>query len=730
MPLMNSKNNYKIAIITPVFPPYGGGIGRVAKEDALVLSSKHKVVVFAPCKHTILRFRNAAVLLELFWKLCDFDIAHLHYPFFGTAEIVWLMKKLGLLRCKLVITYHMDVVGSGGLGKFFRFHTKYLMTHILKSADKVVVTSSDYARHSNIKSLLERYPEKFKEIPIGVDDEFFSVNKNSVQEKTILFVGGLDKAHYFKGLFYLLKACSKINNQYKLIIIGNGDLRSQYESKARDLGIQDKVVFAGSVPRKDLPKYYNQADVFVLPSIDKSEAFGIVLLEAMASGTPVIASHLYGVRTLVQDGENGFLVKPKDAENLAEKIQTVLSNPDLARQMGECGRRIIEEKYSLKKVGEKLKEFYSTVIPAKAGIQKIILINNLYGEYARGGAEKVVENLEKDLKKKGYEVFVISSSPFFPLNLCWYGDLSKHRMIFRLFWHLFDMFNLHSFFVIRKILKEKKPDIVWTHNLKGLGYLIPLAIRFLGIKHKHTIHDVQLSVPSGLIIYGKEDCLENSIFLRRWYEKICCFLFGSPDIVISPSKWLMDFYVEKGFFPKSEKDIGFHSVRPPCVAKTKEGNPMSPSRVFNILYIGQIEEHKGIIFAINTLKKHLATPLPSGALGNGVAKFRVHIVGDGSKLEEVKELIKEDSRFIIYGRKTGEELEKIWKKIDLTIVPSLCYENCPTVILESFVHNIPVLASNIGGIGEAVPKECLFEVGDENQFLEKINIKISSLSRE
>jgi glycosyltransferase involved in cell wall biosynthesis len=354
----------KIAIITPVFPPYGGGIGRVACEDARVLSSAgFDVAVLTPSKNLkpVLRFGNAAFVPQLLWKLRKFDVIHLHYPFFGGAEVVWLAKKLGFFKGKLAITYHMDVVGSGWLGKFFSFHTKILMPLIISSADKVIVTSTDYASHSNIA----RFAEKFEAIPIGVDDEFFHPAEKDAEllkkfnirdEKIILFVGGLDSAHYFKGLGYLISAARKIKNNFKIVIAGSGNLKSEYEKMAESLGIRDKVIFSGSPAREDLPKFYNLADVFVLPSIDKSEAFGIVLLEAMACGAPVVASELFGVRTLVTD--NGFLSEPKNADNLAEKINSVLENEDLRKQMGANSRKNIEEKYSYKKVGEKLIHFY------------------------------------------------------------------------------------------------------------------------------------------------------------------------------------------------------------------------------------------------------------------------------------------------------------------------------------------------------------------------------------
>lgn len=340
---------------------------------------------------------------------------------------------------------------------------------------------------------------------------------------------------------------------------------------------------------------------------------------------------------------------------------------------------------------------------------KICLINNLYKPYSRGGAEKIVEILEEGLRNKGHEVFVISSTENFPINLCWYRDLDKHGIIFRLLWHIIDTFNLHSFFAIKKILKKERPNIVWTHNLKGLGYLTPLAIKQSGIKHIHTLHDVQLVVPSGLIVKGEENSLEQKIFLRSWYEKICKYLFGSPDIVVSPSYWLMKFYEEKGFFKKSEKLVmpnPVNVISRDCRVASLRYAPRN-DKYLDVLFLGQIEMHKGVIFAIKSLK-------------NLKINFRLHIVGDGSKIKKIKGLVEDDERFVIYGRREGKDLEKIWEKIDLTIFPSNVYENYPTVVLESLTYGVPVIASSVGGTREILTKTFLFEPNNEKEFLERV----------
>ncbi len=371
----------KIAIVSPVFPPYRGGIGTAAYTEARELARRnHEVAVFVPRRpgekkdsaqkenfrlfrlRPFFRYGNAAFLPQLWWILKNFDVVHLHYPFFGGAEVVY--RKLKNKKIKFIITYHHDVVGRGLLGKLFRWHTKNLMPKILGAADKIIVSSLDYGQNSNIKEILEKNPEKFFEVPFGVDAEKFSPAEprpdlmkkfGLFTGRTILFVGGLDKAHYFKGLGVLIRAKAEVPNA-KILVVGDGDLRSHYEKIVADLNLKDQIIFVGSLAGEDLPDYYNLADVVVLPSLDQSEAFGIVLIEASASGKPVVASNLPGVRSVVEYGMNGFTFSPGNAKELAEKINYFLDNPAAAKDFGKNGRQRVLEKYDLKKIGEQLEK--------------------------------------------------------------------------------------------------------------------------------------------------------------------------------------------------------------------------------------------------------------------------------------------------------------------------------------------------------------------------------------
>ncbi|MBI4090627.1 MAG: glycosyltransferase [Candidatus Komeilibacteria bacterium] len=318
----------------------------------------------------IIWFRNSAVVPQLLWKLRNFDIVHLHYPFFGGAEMIYARTRVWPM--KLVIQYHMDVVGEGLLKRLFALHSTYLMPRILRSAERIIVTSMDYAQQSRIGDMIAEYATKFIEIPLGVNPELFKprmksrelLDRHKLQNKKIvLFVGSLDRAHYFKGVTYLIKAFQLIasNDMYRLIIVGNGNLKTSYESLVVNFGLERKVTFATSVSDEQLPLYYNLADVFVLPSIDGSEAFGISILEAMASGIPVVASDLPGVRSVVQKDSSGYLFKPKNIAVLAKYIHFLLENPQVGNQFGVAGRLRVLDNYTWSVVGKRVNEVYEEV---------------------------------------------------------------------------------------------------------------------------------------------------------------------------------------------------------------------------------------------------------------------------------------------------------------------------------------------------------------------------------
>lgn len=373
----------RIAQVTHTFPPYMGGTGNVCYHNSLELAKLgYDVTVFTSripaVNHTypdsikvnrfkpLLRFRNAPFTPQLL-MLGDFDIVHLHYPFIFGAEFLLLNSKLR--KNVLVVTFHQDLLFGGLLGPLVWIYDTTLKKTISRMAKKIMVPSLDYARHSSIARILQERGEDVVELPNGVETHRFSpeISGEELRGKykigsrnVILFVGSLDKSHRFKGLDALFTAFSKLahNENALLLVVGDGDLRPSYETLAQKLEISRNVIFAGGVPDSELPKYYAICDFLVLPSVSKAEIFGLVLVEAMAMGKPVIASNLPGVRTVVDDGENGLLVEPKSTDDLTSKMQYLLDNEPIRERFGERGREKAERKYSWSKIGERLEKVY------------------------------------------------------------------------------------------------------------------------------------------------------------------------------------------------------------------------------------------------------------------------------------------------------------------------------------------------------------------------------------
>lgn len=373
----------KIATVVCAWPPYAGGIGNSAEQIEQLLKEKHELKTFAP--QTLkpwLKLGHGAFLPQLFWKLRKFDYIYLHYPFFGTAEVVWFFK-LFFSRPKLIIHYHMDVKNSNNLTRFLSWPSRLTRNWLLNQASIIVSASLDYIKSSQIKNYYQKHQAKFREIPFGLDLEKFQpklINRtlnNQLLVKTqkivhyindrfikrnrlnLLFVGGLDRAHYFKGVAVLLKALLILEpRNWRLKIVGDGDLRASYEELTKKYGLEKLVEFSGSLKGSELIRAYQNADLFILPSINRNEAFGLVLIEALACGVPVIASDLPGVRRVFNNHEHGLLIKPNDPEDLKKKLEFIFKNEELRRLMSLAARRLAEEKYDLKIMSAKLLDLF------------------------------------------------------------------------------------------------------------------------------------------------------------------------------------------------------------------------------------------------------------------------------------------------------------------------------------------------------------------------------------
>ncbi|HEX5734936.1 MAG TPA: glycosyltransferase [Blastocatellia bacterium] len=280
------------------------------------------------------------------------DIIHIHVPN-PTAILAYLASRHG---GRLVVTYHSDIIRQKVLGRAFR----PVLDRALRRCSAIIATSPNYITSSSILSTLR---DRCRVIPHGITVERFQ-NRDPVATarlreqygpRTVISVGRLI---YYKGFKYLIQAMSKVEG--RLLIVGDGPLRSELEREARNRRVADRVIFLGEV--EDVAPYYHASDLFVLASIARSEAFGIVQLEAMACGKPVINTRLdSGVPFVSLDGVTGITVPAADPDALAGAINLLLDNPELRSKYGEAARRRVEQEFSLDQMVRRTFHLYTEI---------------------------------------------------------------------------------------------------------------------------------------------------------------------------------------------------------------------------------------------------------------------------------------------------------------------------------------------------------------------------------
>lgn len=372
----------KIVQLTPYFYPHLGGVESHVLELSKQLKKKgHEVLVVTtklegtkdrslvegvPVKRVepfTIQF-STPIIPDLSKSLMeeDFDILHSHSPppllsFFGLRNA----KKRDI---PFVFTYHCDMEIPNIFGPLIvSLYMRTIGTYTVSQADKIITTTDTYGATSRVV-----WQEDAEVIPNAVDTNRFNPNNDGswvreklriTDEKLVMYVG---RIVYHKGLEYFVRSAKHLGPDVKHLLVGTGEFRPELERIIEEEGLENKVMFAGRVPNKDLADYYAATDVFVLPSVSRLEAFGIVALEAMASGTPVIVSDIPGVREVIVEGKHGLLAEPMNSRDLAGKIRTILRNPEMAEKMGKNGRKRVVNKFTWEKVADDIMEIYESLV--------------------------------------------------------------------------------------------------------------------------------------------------------------------------------------------------------------------------------------------------------------------------------------------------------------------------------------------------------------------------------
>ena len=277
----------------------------------------------------------------------DFDLMHTHLPTPYSADVSALISKFK--EKPAVLTYHNEIVAEGLNRVFSGVYNRFILPLLLRNVEAIVVTTDRYKE--KLASKCPFCEDKISVIPVGVDVKRFKPIENRMEKnrKRLLFLSVLDDYHRYKGLDHLLEAVKGMD--VELTVGGSGDLLEEYRKKAGK-----NVVFLGHVKEEEKVKLYNDCDIFVLPSTSGlQEGFGMVALEALSCGVPVIISNVGGIADKVKKHGCGTVVEPGNVEELRKAIKNF--DPEKGRNARKCALE-----HSWKRVAYEMSRLYESLV--------------------------------------------------------------------------------------------------------------------------------------------------------------------------------------------------------------------------------------------------------------------------------------------------------------------------------------------------------------------------------
>ncbi|MCC6175322.1 MAG: glycosyltransferase family 4 protein [Chloroflexi bacterium] len=371
----------KIALVSPYDYPYPGGVTEHVRNLAEQFMRRgHEVHVIAPSSVNPADVSEPPTLHRVGRPMpipANGSVARITLPLRGYVQVKRLLSYQGfdivhlhepmMPALPLTVLRHSQAVNVGTFHAYSRTNTAYFYGKpVLKPLFRRLhgkIAVSGPARDF----VADRFPGDYRIIPNGIDYGRFATPMEPLpayedDRLDVLFVGRLEKR---KGLEYLLRAWPRVQAQFpqaRLIVVGGGGRRLESYRRYVSMHGWTSVVFTGYVSADDLVRYYQTADVFCAPSTGQ-ESFGIVLLEAMAAGRPIVASAIRGYAEVMTDGREGLLVPPRDPAALAVAVSRLLADASLRRGMGASGRQTAAS-YDWSRVADKVLDFYAETIDA------------------------------------------------------------------------------------------------------------------------------------------------------------------------------------------------------------------------------------------------------------------------------------------------------------------------------------------------------------------------------
>ena len=297
---------------------------------------------------------------QMIYKLCEiadqYDILHIHHPDpMANLALLCAAKK----HQKIVLHWHSDIIRQKAVLKLYA----PLQSWMLKRASAIIATSPPYILGS---TYLTRFQYKSISIPRGIrplqwNADLVASIRERFPSKNIVFA--LGRFIYYKGFEYLIESANFLDSKTIVLIGGDGPLRKKFEALISQNNLQGKVHLLGRIPQEQLGSYFQACDVFCMPSIERSEAFGLAQVEAMSLGKPVVATTIpgSGVAWVNQNGESGINVPPRDAHALAQAINSILQDSSLRDRLSQGASERFRAEFTIEKEVDRLLQLYQSL---------------------------------------------------------------------------------------------------------------------------------------------------------------------------------------------------------------------------------------------------------------------------------------------------------------------------------------------------------------------------------
>ncbi|HAS58977.1 MAG TPA: glycosyl transferase family 1 [Algoriphagus sp.] len=368
----------KVLHLGKFYPPYFGGIEKVnfdlveglnnleVSTDVLCFNENRGSECVLRGYHVfksdvIINALSTPISIDFFKTLKEikdrYSIIHVHLP---NPIAIMAILHVGY-KGKIIVHWHSDIIRQKIAKIFFNPFQQRLLT----LASTIVVTSPNYLEGSDD---LKHYRNKVQIIPIGIDQSEFPENPTLREKLTQRYSGkkiifALGRHIYYKNFSTLIDAVETFDEDTIVLLGGEGELSFELKDQVIEKGFKDRVVFLGKIPFEELGEYFKLADVFCLPSNEKSEAFGVVIIEAMSFGCPVVSCNIEGsgVPWVNQDKKTGFVVPVNDSEKLGNAINLILHDSDLKEEFSLNARARYFELFTKDKMVKEFKRLYESV---------------------------------------------------------------------------------------------------------------------------------------------------------------------------------------------------------------------------------------------------------------------------------------------------------------------------------------------------------------------------------